>query len=155
MVANTTTPTCPVAECKSRQRILLSPFMLLRSERYFFRSGAEEGGCMKVEPVQDDVVVRKKAGDSGVSFVLGTRAAPEQLTWRTHDEAVAHALAFAKRHRIGAWFVSGGDELVLLGTFRQEPRNRPADPPAKRARSTKTRLPETTSPGTARAALRA
>ena len=89
-----------------------------------------------------------------MSFVVGTPSAPEQLTWRTHDEAVAHALAFAKRHRVGAWFVSGGDELLLLGTFRQEPRNPPADPLAKRARSTTTRLPDTTLAGTAIATLR-
>jgi hypothetical protein len=46
--------------------------------------------------------------------------APEQFTLRTRDEAVAQVLAFAKRHRVCAWFTNGGDEFLLLGTFRKE-----------------------------------
>jgi hypothetical protein len=75
-----------------------------------------------VRPDQDDVVVRRKAGDPGVFFVLGTPPAPEQFTLRTRDEAVAHALAFAKRQRVCAWFANCGDEFVLLGTFRKRGR---------------------------------
>ena len=71
-------------------------------------------------PNQDDVVVRQKGGNPGVIFVLGTPPAPEQFTLRTRDEAVARALAFAKRQHVCAWFANGGDELVLLGTFRKE-----------------------------------
>lgn len=71
-------------------------------------------------PDKDDVVVRRKGGTPGVIFVLGTPPTPEQFTLRTRDEAVAQALAFAKRQRVCAWFANGGDELVLLGTFRQE-----------------------------------
>ena len=53
-------------------------------------------------------------------FVLGTPPAPEQFTLRTRDEAVAQALAFAKRQRVCAWFTNDGAELVLLGMFRKE-----------------------------------
>ena len=38
----------------------------------------------------------------------------------TRDEAVAQALAFAKRQRVRAWFAKGTDEFVLLGTFRKD-----------------------------------
>jgi hypothetical protein len=69
-------------------------------------------------PDQDDVVIRPKAGDPGAIFALGTPPAPEQFTLRTRDEAVAQAMAFAKRQRVCAWFTNG-DELVLLGTFRK------------------------------------
>jgi hypothetical protein len=71
-------------------------------------------------PDQDDVVVRRKRGNPGAIFVLGTPPAPDQFTLRTRDEAAAQALAFAKPQRVGAWFTNGGDELVLLGTFRQQ-----------------------------------
>ena len=70
-------------------------------------------------PDEDDVVVRQKSGNPGVIFVLGTPPAPDQLTLRTRDEAVAQALAFAKRQHVRAWFTNGGNELVLLGTFRK------------------------------------
>jgi len=73
-----------------------------------------------VHPDQDDVVIRRQAGSRGVIFVLGTPAAPEQYILRTRNEAVAQALAFAKRQRVGAWFANGGDEPVLLDTFRKE-----------------------------------
>jgi hypothetical protein len=42
------------------------------------------------------------------------------LTLRTRDEAVAQALAFAKRQHVRAWFTNGADELALLGTFRKD-----------------------------------
>jgi hypothetical protein len=71
-------------------------------------------------PDEDDVVVRRKDGDPGVVFVLGTPPAPDQFTLRTRDEAVAQALSFAKRQHVCAWFTNGGDEFVLLGTFRKE-----------------------------------
>ena len=68
------------------------------------------------QPDQDDVVVRRK----GRIFVLGTPPAPDQFTLRTRDQAVAQALAFAHRQRVGAWFTNDAAELVLLGMFRQE-----------------------------------
>ena len=72
------------------------------------------------QPAPDDVVVHQKRDHPGAMFVLGTPTAPDQVTLPTCDQAVAQALAFAKWERVGAWFTSGGDELVLLGTFRQE-----------------------------------
>jgi hypothetical protein len=50
----------------------------------------------------------------------GTPSAPEQFILRTRDEAVSHALAFAKRHHVRAWFANEDDEFVLLGTFRKD-----------------------------------
>jgi hypothetical protein len=73
-----------------------------------------------VDPEKDDVVIRRRAGDTGMGFVLGTLPAPEQFTLRTRNEAIVHALTFAERHRVGAWLVNGADKFVLLGTFRTE-----------------------------------
>jgi hypothetical protein len=71
-------------------------------------------------PAEDDVVVRRKGSNAGALFVLGTPPAPDQFTLRTRDEAVAQALAFAKRQLVCAWFTNGADEVVLLGTFRKQ-----------------------------------
>jgi hypothetical protein len=40
---------------------------------------------------------------------------------RSREEAVSHAVAYAKHQRVRAWFTKGHDEFVLLGTFREEP----------------------------------
>jgi hypothetical protein len=52
--------------------------------------------------------------------VLGTPLSPDQFTLRTRDEAVAQALAYAKRQHVRAWFAKGDDDFVLLGTLREE-----------------------------------
>jgi hypothetical protein len=73
-----------------------------------------------VHPDSDDVVVRQKHGNPSIVYLLGTPAAPDQFMLRTRDEAVSQAVAFAKRHRVRAWFANGDDTFVLLGTFRPE-----------------------------------
>jgi hypothetical protein len=72
---------------------------------------------MTVQPDDDDVVIRAKPGNPTTVFVLGTSSAPNQLQVRSRDEAVAQALAFAKRQKVRAWF-EGDKDFVLLGTFR-------------------------------------
>ncbi len=75
---------------------------------------------MIVHPSKDDVVVLRKACDVGAIFMLGTPPVPEQFTVPNREDAVAQALAYAERQGVGAWLGNGGDELVLLGTFRKE-----------------------------------
>lgn len=74
----------------------------------------------RVVPEDGDVVVRRKPGDPAAVYRLGTLATPDQFLLRTRDEAVSQAVAFAKRQHVRAWFANGDDDLVLLGTFREE-----------------------------------
>jgi hypothetical protein len=71
-------------------------------------------------PDPDDVVVRLKRGNPSTVYLLGTPSAPDQYAIRTRDEAVSQAVAFAKRQQVRAWFTSGNDDFVLLGTFRAD-----------------------------------
>lgn len=73
-----------------------------------------------VAPEDGDVVVRRKPGDPAAVYRLGTLATPDQFLLRPRDKAVSQAVAFAKRHGVRAWFADGGDDFVLLGTFREE-----------------------------------
>jgi hypothetical protein len=69
-------------------------------------------------PEDRDVVVRQETRDGGVVYVLytGPDARPELL--RTRKDSVAQALAFAEGHRMRAWLIAKGGEVVLLGDFR-------------------------------------
>jgi hypothetical protein len=71
-------------------------------------------------PDKNDVVIRQKHGNPSTVYVLGTPSSPDQFTLRTRDEAVAQALAYAKRQHLRAWFANGDDDFVLLGTFQEE-----------------------------------
>ena len=71
-------------------------------------------------PDENDVVIRQRDGNPSIVFVLGTPSTPDQFILRTRDEAVSHALAYAKRQHVRAWFAKGDDDFVLLGTFREE-----------------------------------
>jgi hypothetical protein len=71
-------------------------------------------------PNKNDVVIRRKHGNPSTVYVLGTPSSPDQFTLRTRDEAVAQALAYAKRQHVRAWFAKGDDDFVLLGMFREE-----------------------------------
>ncbi len=72
-------------------------------------------------PDKDDVIIRQKHGNPSVVDLLGTSLTPDQFTVRTRDDAVSQALAFAKRQHVRAWFATGDEDFVLLGTFREEP----------------------------------
>jgi hypothetical protein len=74
---------------------------------------------IKARPDEDDVVVRQKRGNPSTVYVLHTTSAPDQLLYRTFDEAVAQVLAFAKHAHVAAWFTNDEDDFVLLGTFRK------------------------------------
>jgi thiamine monophosphate kinase len=71
-------------------------------------------------PNQDDVVIRQKRSNSSIVYLLGTLAAPDQLSFRLRDDAMSKAIAYAKHQHVRAWFANGDDDFVLLGTFREE-----------------------------------
>ena len=71
-------------------------------------------------PNKDDVVIRQTHGNPSTTFLIGTPAAPDQFILCTRDEAVSHALAFAKRQHVRAWSGRRDDDFMLLGTFREE-----------------------------------
>ena len=70
-----------------------------------------------VQPDSNDVVVQPETGNP-TTYVLGTFSGPEQFRFRTRDEAVSRAMAFAKHQHVRAWFAGGDDTFVLLGAFR-------------------------------------
>ena len=69
-------------------------------------------------PDNDDVLIRQKHGNPSPVYLLGTFLTPDQFMVRTRDDAVSQALAYAKRQQVRAWFANGGEDFVLLGTFR-------------------------------------
>jgi hypothetical protein len=74
---------------------------------------------MVARPESDDVVIRERSGDDSGVHLLGTPATPDQLVLGTRDSAVSHALRYARRLRVRAWFAKPDHDFVLLGTFRQ------------------------------------
>ena len=73
-------------------------------------------------PDHDDVVVASGADHGAAGYLLGTMSAPEQLMLRTRDEAVSHALGYARHQHVRAWYLNVDGSFALLATFREEPR---------------------------------
>ena len=69
-------------------------------------------------PNRDDVVVRPRRGTR--AYALGTPSSLDQFIFLTREEADRRALAFAKNQHVRAWFASGEDDFVLLGTFQPD-----------------------------------
>lgn len=72
-------------------------------------------------PDNDDVIIRQKRGNPSTVYLLGTSSTPDQFMLRTRDDAVSQALAYARRQHVRAWFAKGGEDFMLLGTFREKP----------------------------------
>ena len=73
-----------------------------------------------IRPDHDDVVVRQRRGNPHVVYVLGAPTTPDQFSLRTREEAVAQAVAFARRQSVRAWFDKGDNTFLLRGTFKEE-----------------------------------
>lgn len=71
-------------------------------------------------PDQADAIVRQRRGNPHVVYLLGTPATPDQVSLATREEAVTHAIAFARRQRVRAWFDNGDNTFLLLGTFKED-----------------------------------
>ena len=74
----------------------------------------------RLAPEDGDVVVRQEEREGQRTYVLHTAPGPDQSLLRSREEAVSHAVAYAKHQHVRAWFTKGDDEFVLLGTFREE-----------------------------------
>jgi hypothetical protein len=74
-----------------------------------------------IQPDRDDVLVRQRRGNPHALYLLGTPATPDQFSLPTREEAVTLAVAFARQHRVRAWFDNGDNTFVLLASFREEP----------------------------------
>jgi hypothetical protein len=90
-----------------------------RGDRRSEINSFKRASAIKARPDDDDVVVRQERGDASTVYVLHRAFRPDQLIVRTRDEAVAQALAFAKRAQVAAWFTSDEHDFVLLGTCRK------------------------------------
>ena len=73
-----------------------------------------------IHPDTDDVVVRQRRGNPHPVYLLGTPTTPDQISVPTREEAVRQSVAFARRHRVRAWFDNGDNTFLLLGTFRED-----------------------------------
>jgi len=65
-----------------------------------------------------DVVVRR--GTAHGSYLLGTVGGPDQFTFRTRDEAVARAIAFAQHAKVAVWIAEFEEPPALLASYRDD-----------------------------------
>jgi hypothetical protein len=73
---------------------------------------------MRTTPDDGDIVVREEKREGRLVYVLHTAPSADQSLLRTRDEAVAHALTFAKRQHVRAWLTDEGYDFMLLEDFR-------------------------------------
>lgn len=60
-----------------------------------------------IHPDKDDVLVRQRRGNPHTVYLLGTATTQDQFSLPTREEAVTQSVAFARRHRVRAWFDNG------------------------------------------------
>ena len=65
-----------------------------------------------------DIVVRQVEREGTLVYVLHTAPGVGQYLLRTREQAVAQALAFAKRQHVRAWLTDEQNDFVLLEDFR-------------------------------------
>jgi len=66
-----------------------------------------------VQPKPCDVVIQKTSGHPSVFYVLGTFASPGQFSFHDRDEAIRHAVGYARRAHVGAWMLNGNEHVPL------------------------------------------
>jgi hypothetical protein len=67
-----------------------------------------------VQPNPCDVIIQKKSDNPSIFYVLGTLASPGQFSFHDRDEAIRHAVGYARHAHVRAWLLNG-DEHVVLG----------------------------------------
>jgi hypothetical protein len=72
----------------------------------------------RTTPQDKDIVIRQEQREGTIMYVLHTAPGPDQYVLRSRDEAVARAVAFAKREHVRAWLTDEGYDFVLLEDFR-------------------------------------
>lgn len=69
-------------------------------------------------PEDGDVVIRREQREGMVVYVQHTAPGADQYLLHSREEAVAHAVTFAKRERVRVWTTDEGADFVLLEDFR-------------------------------------
>jgi hypothetical protein len=72
----------------------------------------------RLAPEDGDVVVRQQRLEETLVYVLHTAPGVGQYVLRSREEAVAHAVTFAKRESVRALLTAEADEFALLEDFR-------------------------------------
>lgn len=73
---------------------------------------------IRTTPEDGDVVIREEQREGSLIYVLHRAPGPDQYLLRTREEALAHAIRFAKRQDVRAWLTDEGYDFVLLEDFR-------------------------------------
>jgi len=69
-------------------------------------------------PENGDIVVREEKRGGKRVYVLHIAPGADQYLLRSREEAVAQAVAFAKRECVRAWLTDEGYDFTLLEDFR-------------------------------------
>jgi hypothetical protein len=80
-----------------------------------------------ITPEDGDVVIEQEQRDGQQVYVLRTFPGRDQYLLRSRQEAVAKAVAFAKRQHVRAWFSDSRDSFTLVESSRPSERARPFD----------------------------
>jgi hypothetical protein len=76
------------------------------------------GRAITTAPEDGDVVICHHERDGRRMFALHTVPGPEQCVLRSRDDAIRHAVVFAKRAHVRVWSGDDGAGLILLKDFR-------------------------------------
>jgi hypothetical protein len=69
-------------------------------------------------PQNGDIVVREEQREGGLIYVLHTATGADQHLLDSRKEAIAEALAMARRQHVRAWLTDEGYDFTLLHDFR-------------------------------------
>jgi hypothetical protein len=69
-------------------------------------------------PEDGDIVVREQRQNNSVVYTLHTAPGADQYQLRARAQALAQAVAFARRARVRAWLTDEGYDFMLLEDFR-------------------------------------
>lgn len=73
---------------------------------------------MRSTPEDGDVVVHRGNLDGTSVFILHTAPGPDQLVFRSRDDALRQATVAAKHRCVRVWLAEGSVEFRLLWDFR-------------------------------------
>lgn len=89
-----------------------------------------EGGhnmSTRITPEDGDVVIQQEQRDGQQVYVLRTVPGRDQYLLHSRQEAVARAVAYAKRQCVRAWFSDGRDSFTLVGSSSPSKGAKPPD----------------------------
>jgi hypothetical protein len=69
-------------------------------------------------PGDGDIVIREEVRDRRVAYVLHTAPGADQYLLHSREDAIAHAVIWAKRQQVRVWLTDEGYDFRLLEDFR-------------------------------------